>query len=205
MIACTAVDKSKIKIISLGIKGNVERWDVTYPMDKPSKRLVVHLPYPQEDQEAGISTSGVDNGTSGKYKTQRKTIPLFLDKSRSEDMALGALVDEIAEVLASRFGATVKSPLKTYEKDGDTRFSIWCKLIESSGGVMYTRAYDVDNNKIDVHTLTTPMVIRPAISMQVSKTQQSGYSLSCYVTEMCVLRHVQSEGWSILSPKSTVF
>lgn len=163
------------------------------------RTLYIHPHYDASDRNGGIFTMGV-NHSRGKYKSNRLSLALILDNKKEEE-EFADLLETLTDILSKHVGKPIKSPVSVYTKDGLTKKSIWCNVIGSSTGNLYTVAYDANKNNINVNNLNQFMHVRPAISLSVIVKADGSMTMKCNLTEFCVIDVVDGRSRGFLAPE----
>ena len=197
----TAADElsAKVDAISLGNKKTTPFAEINQVLLGGSS-LILYSRYASEDDD-GIFSIGVRSGANSKYSTYRHSVPLVLGNDKEGDIALGSAIQYVVNKVSAMLGADVKSPLTIYKApDGTDKVSMWCRLIEGKDGKIYTRVYDREGRTLPIETLTKSMIVRPALTLSVTKTKDGVYHMKCTIKDMCVIRTMVDEIAAVLVP-----
>jgi hypothetical protein len=166
----------------------VERHDICYRDGETTKALYLHPVYEHGDVSTGVFTMGVTKGR-GKYHSDRMSVALLPDMDNKDERGFVELLDAVAMHISNIKAVTIRSPVTRYMRGETSGISVWCNIIQSSGGVVYTRAYDATRKELDVPSLSTFMRIRPAVRLTLVYNK-GVHSLKCTITEFCVMEMI---------------
>jgi len=174
-------------------KDATDRYDVKAINQEGKLEKLILFPYYEPDnREGGIFSTGVainkKYGPQNKTDIKRKSMPLLINIEKAEEEAFAQMLELINEVVSKELNAQVRSPVSKYKKNGVERMSVWCNIIESNDGNIYTIAYNPKRELLDVGKLKHFIFVRPAITLSILRDDTRGYRMKCSVTEFCVMR-----------------
>eukprot|EP01098_Paradermamoeba_levis_P016613 TRINITY_DN904_c0_g1_i15.p2 TRINITY_DN904_c0_g1~~TRINITY_DN904_c0_g1_i15.p2 ORF type:complete len:207 (+),score=26.65 TRINITY_DN904_c0_g1_i15:507-1127(+) len=202
MISASEFDVSLMKLEKKDRSSDgVQRWDVKYPSGAVHRQLSLYVDYNSANPTGSMKSLGVRSGENGKYKNKKHSVALFPDVSKPEEYKFVEAIDSISKEVAKVMNMDkIKSPVKIYESDGEKKLALWCRIIEANDGRVFTKAYGVGDEQLDVLKLQEPMSVRPMITLTLNSTEKDGYSLKCNLREFCVFEVHKNKAKSVLTP-----
>jgi hypothetical protein len=204
MISDEDIDPNKITIREVknsNPRDPVQRWEILYTNNEKQNNLFLYIKYKNDDAKSGIYTLGIRANNNGVINNNRKSLPLLLDHNDDNQIkfisALTIIYEKCKELGNN---IEIKSPIKEYIVNGELKLSVWCKIIESKSGTVYTKIYDIYGNPVKIDEINNEMSVRPGITFSLIYTKTYGYTLHCNLSELCVIEKYSQNSKSILAP-----
>lgn len=182
------VEDSKITFREVIIAKNplimhVKKWDILYNDNNKRQNIFLYIKYKKNDVESGVFSLGIKTNDKNFIENNKKTIPLLIDQNNTSQINLIKGIKKISKICEEFTKCKdIKIPLKEYNINGETIYSIECKILD-------TKIYDIYGNTIKAEELEKfeKLLIRPGIIFSLINTKKNGYILNCYLNELCVI------------------
>lgn len=179
MITSSNIKFENISFVKVPMKG-YDRYDVKY--DGHLAMITTNSP------SVTIKSFGIQDEISNFQRTSpQKQATFIIDESNVDQCEFYNVLHTIAEKFAK---SHPKLELHTPFKSIDEGARMYCRLIQSAAGKIYTRAYTFDNKPVEITTLDTMFTGRPLVC--ISFTVKDRINMRIQVSELCVQERVES-------------